>query len=87
MHTHTHTQIFDVARMSLIIMSFTSRFTDTHVEECHVFGGYEGEGPRVVGRALAESRGPDGHVQFPVHLDRNELELLSDDERGCFGMT
>lgn len=73
--------------MSLIIMSFTSRFPGAHMEGCHVFSGYEGEGPRVVGRALAGFQRPDGHDQFPYHPDRNELELLSDEERGSFGMT
>lgn len=68
-------------------MSFTSRFTGAHVEECHVFSDYKGEGPRLVVRALAGFQRPDGHVQFPYHLDWNELELLSDEERGCFGMT
>lgn len=68
-------------------MSFTRRYTGEHVEGFHVFSAYEGEGQRLVGLAFAGFQRPDGHVQFPDPLDWNELELLSDEERGRFGMT
>lgn len=66
-----HKGNFCIAAVSLTLVSFLScsGFHGEHVEECHVLGGHEGEGPWNAQPAHAEP--PLRHNNFPVSHQGN----------------